>query len=99
MNTRANVNQERPFQHTAQSMNDIFNSKSRPTSGKSISVSRPTTPSSQTQLRFIRPQSTRGNQKINSSTVSRQTSQFANNQKKLNASFVEDTYQIEGIFN
>lgn len=60
MNTKANRLQEKPFIHTSNSVNisDIFNSKSRPMSGKSVtSFSRPVTAGSQTQLKFIRPES------------------------------------------
>ena len=100
MNTRANAMQERPFQHLGHSVPDIFNSGSRPVSGKTTSVnpnSRPTTPSTKTQLRFIRPQSTRGgNPKMNISNTSRQT-HLPKQKTNLNNSFIEYTSQIDSI--
>jgi len=105
MNTRANILQEKPFQPTAQNSKDLFNNKSRPVSGKSVSLSRPTSSGSQTQLRYIRPQSTKGNTPskviaVKSSSDNR-TFQFGKPQqlnKKLNASFIEEFSQIDGIF-
>ncbi len=93
-----------PFQHhptQTQSVSDIFTHNSRPMSGKSISVtrSRPSTPSTVTQLKFIRPQSSKGIK--GKGTVmqgyygERQVSQFSQ-PKKNSTSFVEDQNRIEG---
>lgn len=101
MNTRANKLQEDQFHHTKpQSIPDIFSSNSRPVSGKTTSVTRPATgrpitAGSQTQLRYIRPQSTRGNVSVNAKQHN--SSNFVNpdKSKKLNSSFIEEVDKIE----